>query len=80
MIGITTLMLLLLMGYSLLAINPVMMQRPDPMIAAKPGAEDVEAMNDRVKWLKQVVSLRLVTDKRPGMHGLFTGLAKNMIR
>jgi len=28
------------------------MNRPDPMIPSKPGAQDTEAMNNRVKWLE----------------------------
>ena len=30
------------------------MQRPDPMIAAKPGAEDVQAMAARTLWLEEL--------------------------
>ena len=53
-----------------------MMQRPDPMIAAKPGAEDVEAMNNRRAWITELY-LYDGRDKRDHpMHGLFTGLAK----
>lgn len=29
-----------------------MISRPDPMIPSKPGAQDTEAMNNRVKWLE----------------------------
>ena len=47
------------------------MQRPDPMIASKPGAEDVQAMAARTLWLfldgRDMIS-------HP-QHGLFTGLA-----
>ena len=51
-------------------------QRPDPMIAASPGAEDVEAMSNRVKWLNRLY-LYDGRDKRDHpMHGLFTGLAQ----
>jgi hypothetical protein len=52
------------------------MQRPDPMIAGKPGAEDIEAMSNRVKWLTELY-LYDGRDKRDHeMHGLYTGLAK----
>ena len=30
------------------------MQRPDPMIAGKPGAEDTEAMSNRMAWLEEL--------------------------
>ncbi len=33
------------------------MQRPDPMIAAKPGAEDVQAMAARTLWLEELFFL-----------------------
>lgn len=28
------------------------MQKPDPMIPCKPGAQDIQAMNNRIKWLE----------------------------
>ena len=40
------------------------MQRPDPMIAAKPGAEDVQAMAARTLWLEEYISLMAVTKCR----------------
>ena len=33
------------------------MQRPDPMIAAKPGAQDVQAMAARTLWLEELYFL-----------------------
>ena len=33
------------------------MQRPDPMIAAKPGASDVQAMAARTLWLEELFFL-----------------------
>ena len=53
-----------------------MMKRPDPMIAAKPGAEDVQAMNNRIKWLNELYMYdgRDKTDHK--MHGVYTGLAQ----
>lgn len=50
------------------------MERPDPMICSKPGAEDIEANSNRVKWLNDLY-LQEGRDKRDHpMHGLFTGL------
>ena len=52
------------------------MERPDPLIPCKPGAEDVEAMTNRQKWLNELY-LYDGRDKRDHkMHGLFTGLAQ----
>ena len=34
-----------------------LMQRPDPMIAAKPGASDVQAMAARTLWLEELYFL-----------------------
>ena len=33
------------------------MKRPDPMIAAKPGAQDVQAMAARTLWLEELFFL-----------------------
>tara|TARA_Y100000004_G_scaffold45722_1_gene50187 strand:- start:77 stop:238 length:162 start_codon:yes stop_codon:yes gene_type:complete len=46
------------------------------MIPAKPGAEDVEAMSNRVKWLNELYVFDRRDDPDHPMHGLFTGLAK----
>ena len=52
------------------------MKRPDPMIAGKPGAEDVEAMSNRVAWLN-CLYLHDGRDKRDHkLHGVYTGLAQ----
>lgn len=52
------------------------MNRPDPMISCKPGAEDTEAMANRQAWLNELY-LYDGRDKRDHpMHGLFTGLAQ----
>ena len=52
------------------------MQRTDTMIASKPGAEDVEAMNNRQAGINELY-LYDGRDKRDHkMHGLFTGLAQ----
>ena len=52
------------------------MKRPDPMIAAKPGAEDVQAMSNRQKWLNELYIFDRRDDPDHPKHGLFTGLAK----
>jgi hypothetical protein len=52
-----------------------MMQRPDPMIPCKPGAQDVEANANRVKWL-DALYLHDGRDKPDHeFHGVYTGLA-----
>ena len=51
------------------------MQRPDPMIAAKPGAEDVQAMAARTLWLEELYFLDGRDQISHPQHGLFTGLA-----
>jgi hypothetical protein len=46
------------------------------MIPCKPGAEDVVAMSNRVKWLN-CLFMHDGRDKRDHpMHGLYTGLAQ----
>ena len=52
-----------------------MMQRPDPMIAAKPGAEDVQAMAARTLWLEELYFLDGRDQASHPQYGLFTGLA-----
>ena len=52
------------------------MERPDLMIPNKPGAEDVEAMSNRVKWLNELYEFDRRDDPDHPMHGLYTGLAK----
>jgi hypothetical protein len=52
-----------------------MMKRPDPMIASKPGAEDVQAMTARTLWLEELFFLDGRDMISHPMHGLFTGLA-----
>ena len=51
------------------------MQRPDPMIPCKPGAEDVEAMSNRVKWINYLYTLDGRDNPDHEFHGLYTGLA-----
>ena len=50
------------------------MQRPDPMIPCKPGAEDIEAMNNRVTWLDMLYKLEKRDDPSHPQHGLYTAL------
>ena len=52
------------------------MQRPDPMIASKPGAEDVQAMMSRTLWLNELYFLDGRDQISHPQHGLFTGLAE----
>ena len=51
------------------------MQRPDPMIAGKPGAEDIESMFNRSAWLEELFFLDGRDLSSHPQHGLFTGLA-----
>jgi hypothetical protein len=50
------------------------MQRPDPMIASKPGAEDVQAMASRVLWMTELYFLDGRDQISHPQHGLYTGL------
>lgn len=52
------------------------MQRPDPMIAAKPGAEDVQAMAARTLWMEELFFLDGRDMISHPKHGLFVGLAE----
>lgn len=51
------------------------MQRPDPMISSKPGAEDVEAMNNRQAWMDELFFLDGRDMISHPQTGLYTGLA-----
>jgi len=51
------------------------MQRPDPMIPCKPGAEDLEAMANRVLWLDHLYMLDGRDNPGHEKHGVYTGLA-----
>ena len=51
------------------------MNRPDPMIPCKPGAEDVEAMSNRVLWLDHLYVRDGRDDPSHERHGFYTGLA-----
>ena len=52
------------------------MERPDPMIAGKPGASDTQAMTARTLWLEELFFLDGRDQISHPMHGLFTGLAE----
>ena len=52
------------------------MQRPDPMIPCKPGAEDIQAMSNRQAWLEELYFLDGRDQLSHPQHGLFTGLAQ----
>tara|TARA_Y100000289_G_scaffold12785_1_gene11900 strand:+ start:105 stop:296 length:192 start_codon:yes stop_codon:yes gene_type:complete len=52
------------------------MQRPDPMIPCKPGAEDVVAMRNRTAWLEELFFLDGRDRSDHPQCGLFTGLAE----
>ena len=52
------------------------MQRPDPMIPCKPGAEDLTAMQNRVTWLEMLFMLEGRDNPHHPQCGLFTGLHK----
>ena len=52
------------------------MQRPDPMIPCKPGAEDVQAMSNRQAWIEALFELDGRDLISHPQHGLFTGLAQ----
>lgn len=51
------------------------MQRPDPLLPRKAGAQDLEAMENRVKWMDALFYLDGRDLRSHPMHGMFTGLA-----
>ena len=51
------------------------MQRPDPMIASKPGASDLPAMRSRTMWLEELFFLDGRDQVSHPQYGLFIGLA-----
>tara|TARA_Y100000004_G_C8867652_1_gene391848 strand:+ start:53 stop:247 length:195 start_codon:yes stop_codon:yes gene_type:complete len=53
-----------------------MMQRPDPMIPCKPGAEDRKAMMNRVIWMEELFYLDGRDKPDHPMRGLFTNLSQ----
>ena len=51
------------------------MQRPDPMIPSKPGAEDIEAMANRQAWIDALYAHDGRNSKDHPERGTYTGLA-----
>ncbi len=52
------------------------MQRPDPMISCKPGAEDAVAESNKAAWLEELYFLDGRDQLSHPQHGLFTGLTQ----
>ena len=52
------------------------MQRPDPMIPCKPGAEDVAAEHNKAAWLEELYFLDGRDQADHPQRGLFTGLSE----
>ena len=55
------------------------MNRPDPLIPNRPGAQDVEAMRNRITWLANLYDIDGRADPDHPMHGLYTGLNQKYI-
>lgn len=55
------------------------MQRPDPLIPSKPGAEDISVMKARTLWLEELYFLDGRDLKLHPKHGLFTGLSNKYL-
>ena len=53
-----------------------MTAKPDPMIPCKPGAEDIEAMNNRIAWMDMLYKLEGRDNPDHPKRGLYTGLHK----
>jgi len=51
------------------------MKRPDPMMPSKPGAEDIEAMNNRQAWIDALFKHDGRHKKDHPQHATYTGLA-----
>lgn len=51
-----------------------LMKMPDPMIPCKPGAEDTEAMNNRVSWLEELYVRDGRSDSSHPQRYTYTGL------
>jgi len=50
------------------------MERPDPMIPCKPGAEDIQAQANRQAWIEALYAHDGRDNPGHAMHGLYTGL------
>ena len=55
------------------------MVRPDPLIPNRPGAEDVEAMRNRMIWLDELYIIDGREDPDHPFHRLYTGLHQRYI-
>ena len=53
--------------------------RPDPLIPNLPGAQDVEAMRNRIIWLRELYDLDGRGKPDHPQHGLYTGLHQRYI-
>ena len=53
--------------------------RPDPLIPNRPGAQDIEAMRNRIKWLDELYDLDGRDKHDHPQHGLYTGLHQRYI-
>ena len=55
------------------------MNRPDPLIPNRPGAQDTECMANRIIWMTELYKLDGRADPDHPMHGLYTGLNQKYI-
>ena len=53
--------------------------RPDPLIPNRYGAQDTEAMRNRIKWLDALYDLDGRDKPDHPQHGLYTGLHQRYI-
>jgi hypothetical protein len=56
--------------------NDWLMYRPDPMIPSKPGAQDTQAMDNRVKWLEALYVHDGRNNPDHPFHHTYTGLVR----
>ena len=56
-----------------------MIERPDPLIPCKPGAQDVEAMHNRTVWLNRLYIIDGRDQPNHPMKGLYTGLHQKYV-
>lgn len=52
------------------------MNQPDPLMPCLPGAQDIEAMNNRQQWIDELYVFDRRNDPDHPMHGLYTGLTR----
>lgn len=53
--------------------------RPDPLIPNSYGAQDIEAMRNRIVWLNELYDLEGRGKADHPQHGLYTGLHQRYI-